>query len=170
MEHELVFIGVDAHKRQHAAVAVDALGRELQRWAGANSIQGWLKLQTWAEQFGAECRWGIEGAGSNGRGLAQHLVTAGELVADINPRWTAAERQHSRQRQKTDRLDARAVARILLREGAHLPWLRPEDSTAQFAVLTTARDTAQRAATQIRNQLHAHLLRLDPEYHTKLPP
>jgi transposase len=159
-----VFIGVDAHKEVHAAVAVDAQGRELDHWRGANSIEGWLSVLGWAQQFGPLRLWGIEGAGSFGRNLAQYLVTAGERVAEINARWTAAERRHSRQREKTDRLDARAVARILLREAERLPWLQPEDHTALLALLTRERDTAHGEATRVRNQLHALLLQLDPQY------
>ena len=53
--------------------------------------------------------------------MAQHLLTAGERVYDINPRWTAGERQHARQRGKSDRLDARAVARVVRREAAPPP-------------------------------------------------
>ncbi len=60
----MVTIGVDAHKRVHMAGAVDAAGREVARWRGANSVDGWRQV----------VRWGIEGAWNYGRGLAQHLV------------------------------------------------------------------------------------------------
>jgi len=41
-------IGVDAHKRVHAAVAVDDGGREQDHWRGANPPAGWQDLQGWA--------------------------------------------------------------------------------------------------------------------------
>ena len=36
----MITLGVDAHKSVHAAVALDAAGRELGRWRGANSCAG----------------------------------------------------------------------------------------------------------------------------------
>jgi hypothetical protein len=34
----MITIGVDAHKRVHAAVVVDAAGREVGHWRGPNSL------------------------------------------------------------------------------------------------------------------------------------
>ena len=39
---------------------------------------------------GAPQQWGIEGAGTSGRGLAQSVLATGMLVYEINARWTAA--------------------------------------------------------------------------------
>ena len=48
----MVIVGIDAHKRSHTAVAVDASGRKLgQRTAGTTS-EDHLALLGWAEQFG----------------------------------------------------------------------------------------------------------------------
>ena len=70
----MITIGVDAHKRVHMAVALDAAGREVARWRGPNSADGWQQLRAWGAALGARCRWGIEGAWNYGRGLAQHLL------------------------------------------------------------------------------------------------
>jgi transposase len=157
---------VDAHKSVHAAVALDATGRELGTWRGSNSPRGWAAQAAWA---GAECRWGIAGAGNYGRGLAQHLVAAGATVYDINPRWTAQERQRARRPGKSDRLDARAVALYLWREAATLPPLDAEDDTTVLDLLVTEREGAVAEATRLRHQLHALLLQLDPQYKARLP-
>lgn len=114
-------------------------------------------------------QWGIEGAGNYGRGLAQYLVGQGETVYDINPRWTAQERQRARKPGKSDRLDARAVARFVQREAATLPPLQTEDETAILDLLATERTAALAEATRLRNQLHALLLQLDPQYKDHLP-
>jgi len=159
----MMIIGVDAHKSVHAAVALDDAGREVAAWRGPNSPAGWAALAAWAaaqaaSAADAERAWGIEGAGNYGRGLAQHLVTAGETVYDINPRWTAKERQHARRPGKSDRLDARAVALVVRREAATLPPLLAEDETAVLDLLVTEREGALAEATRLRNQLHALLL------------
>ena len=169
----MITIGVDAHKSVHAAVALDEAGRELDRWRGPNSPQGWAALAAWAAAHAASCgaarQWGIEGAGHYGRGLAQHLLAGGETVYDINPRWTAQERQRARRPAKSDRLDARAVALYLWREAATLPPLSAEDDTSVLDLLVTEREGALAEATRLRNQLHALLLPLDPQYKEHLP-
>jgi len=70
----MISIGVDAHKSMHVALAVDDAGREVGNWQGPNSEAGWRSLASWANGLGVSRLWGIEGAWSNGRGLAQYLV------------------------------------------------------------------------------------------------
>jgi transposase len=165
----MLTIGVDAHKGVHVAVAVDEAGREVARWRGPNSVEGWRQLAAWAAGLGDTCRWGIEGAWNYGRGLAQHLVEAGTAVYEVNPRWTAAGRRAARRRDKSDRLDARAVALLVWREAASLPAVAAEDDTAVLELLVTEREGALAEATRLRNQLHQLLLQLDPEYTRHLP-
>jgi transposase len=141
----MVTLGVDAHEQVRAAVALDDAGRELGRWRGANSAAGWAELAEWANGFGTACGWGIEGAWSYGRGLAQRLVVAvGEEVYEINPRWTAEQRRRGRRRDKTDALDARAVALLVWREASDLPRVQAEDETAVLDLLVTEREGGYR--------------------------
>jgi transposase len=165
----MLTIGVDAHKAVHAAVAVDATGRERATWQGPNSVDGWHQVASWAAGLGEPCRWGIEGAWNYGRGLAQHLVASGAEVYEVNPRWTAEGRRRARRPDKTDRLDARAVARCVLREAPSLPRVAAEDDTAILALLVEERDAAVAEVVRLRNQAHALLLQLDPTYRAHLP-
>jgi transposase len=165
----VITLGVDAHKQVHVAVALDGAGRELGRWRGPNSQQGWETLAQWATEFGGPRRWGIEGAWNYGRGLAQHLVASGELVYEVNPRWTALGRRSARHAGKSDPLDAHAVALLVWREADTLPRVADDDETAVLDLLVTERDSALAEATRLRNQIHALLLQLDPEYRSQLP-
>jgi transposase len=165
----MITIGVDAHKRVHVAVALDDAGRVLSQWQGANSPEAWLALQQWATELGAPRQWGIEGAWNYGRGLAQHLVAANEVVYEVNPRWTAEGRKTARRRGKSDPLDAQSVARLVWRDGATLPPVPAEDETAILDLLVTEREGAQAEATRLRRQLHQLLLQIDPAYQTALP-
>lgn len=165
----MLTIGVDAHKRVHVAVAVDMQGTELGLWRGPNSPAGWRDLLTWASSRNEQCQFGIEGAWGYGRGLAQHLVANDQTVYEINARWTAEGRRRARQVSKTDRLDARAVAACVRQEGSALPRVPADDDTAVLNLLSVERDAAIAEATRLRNQIHAHLLQLDPEYHLRLP-
>ncbi len=115
------------------------------------------------------CRWGIEGTWGYGRGLAQHLVAAGEAVCEINTRWTAQERCRARNRSKTDGRDAQAIALYTWREGAALPYVAADDGTAVLEVLVTQHDAAVAEATRLRNQAHQLLLQCDPTYRDRLP-
>ncbi len=115
--------------------------------------------------LGEERRWGIEGGGGYGRGLAQHLVGLGEVIYDINPRLTAKERRRSRRVDKSDAFDAQAVAMVVHREEDTLPRVAAEDETVALDLLTAEREDAQAEATRLRNRL----LHLDPEYHLHLP-
>jgi transposase len=165
-------IGGDAHKRVHAAVALDALGREVGRRRVPNSAAGWREVLAWAAEVGGSDtprRWGIEGAWGYGRGLAQHLVAAGETGSEVRPRWTAAARKRARTPGKSDPRDATAVARLVLQEGTALPAVAAEDETAVLDLLTAERDAALADATRLRNHLHHLLLQLDPEYEARLP-
>jgi transposase len=165
----VITIGVDAHKRLHVATAVDDAGKEIDRWQGPNSCRGWADFQAWVARQGETRQIGIEGAWGNGRGLAQHLVRFGEMVFEVNSRWTAAGRRTARRPGKTDRLDARAVALFVWREASTLPPLPLEDETALLNLLTTEREAAVTEATRLRNQIHALLLQIDPEYKDDMP-
>jgi transposase len=110
----MLVLGVDAHKKLPVAVALDDRGRPVGHWRGSNRVASWQECLQWATQLGEPPQWGIEGAWNFGRGLAQHLVEAGETVYEVNARWTAQGRRQARRPGKTDRLDARAVAACVL--------------------------------------------------------
>ncbi len=165
----MLTIGVDAHKRIHMAVAVDAAGREVSRWRGANSVEGWGQVAAWAAALDSDVRWGVEGAWNYGRGLAQQLVAAGATVYEVNPRWTAQGRRRARRTDKNDRLDAQAVALLVWREATALPLVSADDETAVLDLLITEREAAIAEVTRLRNQAHQLLLQLDPGYTARLP-
>ena len=165
----MITLGVDAHKTVHVAIALDEAGHELGEWRGTNSPSGWDSLASWGSSWSKGCCWGIEGAWGNGRGLAQHLVGLGFTVFEISPRWTARQRRSSRRPGKSDHLDARAVARCVREEAPKLPIVQVEDETVVLDLLTNERDAAVGEATRLRNQIHALLSQVDPQYGTRLP-
>ena len=165
----MVTIGVDAHKRVHQALALDAAGTVLSSWRGANTPDSWQHLLSWANTLPGPRQWGVEGAWNYGRGLAQFLVVQGETVYEVNPRWTAERRRRGRKPGKSDRLDAHAVAKLVREEGPTLPQVAAEDATAVLDLLVTEREAALAEATRLRNQVHQLLLQVDPGYQDHLP-
>jgi transposase len=165
----MITLGVDAHKRVHQALALDDAGTILDSWRGANTPQSWQHLLAWAVTFPGPRQWGVEGTWNYGRGLAQFLVAQGELVYEVNPRWTAERRRRARRPGKSDRLDAHAVAKFVREEATTLPQVVADDDTAVLDVLVTEREAALAEATRLRNQIHQLLLHVDPAYHDSLP-
>jgi transposase len=165
----MVTIGVDAHKRVHQALALDATGMVLGHWRGANTPDAWAQVLTWAATFPGPRQWGIEGAWNYGRGLAQFLVAQGDRVYEVNPRWTAERRRSARKAGKSDRLDAHAVAKLVRDEACTLPRVTAEDESVVLDLLVTEREAALTEATRLRNQLHQLLLQVDPDYRGHLP-
>ncbi len=160
----MITVGVDAHKRVHVALALDDSGRELAHWRGPNSVAGWEQILRWAQDWHSELQWGIEGAWGYGRGLAQFLVDSGQRVYEVNARWTALGRKRARKSDKTDLLDARAIAQMVRQEEEGLPAIQQEDQTTLLDMMTTEREQALAEATRLRNRIHALLLHLDPQY------
>lgn len=165
----MLTVGVDAHKSIHVALALDETGTILDQWQGPNSASGWFSLRQWARTLATPCRWGIEGAWNYGRGLAQYLLSAGETVYEINPRWTARRRGRSRKPGKSDRLDAYAVAQLVREAADALPRVTAEDLSSVLDLLVTEREDTLAEATRLGNQLHQLLLLLDPQYKQQLP-
>ena len=164
----MIWIGVDAHKQLHRALAIDESGPQGDQTI-ANTPQAWAALLEWARQWPQRI-WAVEGAWYLGRGLAQYLAAQGERVHEVNGRWTAARRRGMRQRGKSDRLDARSVATLLREEADTLPRVRPEsDPEAVIQLWSREHDQLSAEKTRVINRLHALLLQCDPQYKDHLP-
>ena len=61
----MIWIGVDAHKRVHQAVALSRDG-EISERTISNTPEGWASLLAWGQQW-PERLWAVEGSGSLGR-------------------------------------------------------------------------------------------------------
>jgi transposase len=146
----MIAVGVDTHKERHHAVALDVLGQLLGEAAFAASAAGYADLQRWAERYGGpdELVFGIEGAGSWGAGLCQHLQHAGRAVVEVE-RPRRAERRAG----KSDRIDALAAAKHVLADEVSTPRRRGILSALRALVNVRRATIAER--TRLLNQLQA---------------
>src|SRR4051794_30710514 len=65
----MVVIGIDAHKRNHTAVAVDEVGRQLATRTGAATTAAHPGLLGWGKELGGGGGWaGDKGGGGGGGG------------------------------------------------------------------------------------------------------
>lgn len=79
----MIAVGVDTHKHRHVVVALDGLGQVLGEIVIAATMAGYRELVVWLARLDAEVVVGIEGAGSYGAGLCQHLRGAGLVVVEV---------------------------------------------------------------------------------------
>jgi transposase len=156
----MVTIGVDAHKRSHTVVVVDATGRRLAELTVAATPAGHLELLRWAERWAAR-RWAIEDCRHLSRRLEGDLVRAGEAVVRVPPKLMAGARRSARQPGKSDPIDAAAVARAALRE-PDLPPARLDGPEREVRLLVDHRDDLVAERTRVANRLRWHLHELMP--------
>jgi transposase len=113
----MIAVGVDTHKHEHLAKALDGLGRLLGELAIEANLGGYARFVDWISGLEGEVVVGIEGAGSYGAGLCEFLLAAGIEVLEVE----RPKREH-RRRGKSDAIDALLAARkVLCGEGLSRP-------------------------------------------------
>lgn len=163
-----VIIGVDTHKDQHVAVAVDGLGGTIgeARFVPANR-DGYVELLTWATMLGDIHAFGVEGCGSYGSGLARFLRRHGHKVFEVA---RPARRGERRAAGKSDTIDAEHAARVVLSgQGTATPKLADGQIEA-IRLVKIARDTAVKAHTTAIITLKATLVTASDELRGELEP
>lgn len=147
----MIAVGVDTHKERHYAAALDVLGQLLGELAFAATAAGYLELQRWAESLSdaQQLTFGIEGAGSWGAGLCQHLQRAGHAVVEVE-----RPRRRERRSGKSDCIDALAAAKCVL-AGENVSTPRSRGVLSALRALLIARRSAVAERTRLLNQLQA---------------
>ena len=104
-------IGVDTHKDQHVAVAIDERGVRLDEKHVLVATCGYEELERWSGDFGQVHAFRIEGTGSYGAGLARFLADRGYNVLEVN----SPDRSVRYRKGKSDPTDAEMAARSACR-------------------------------------------------------
>ena len=156
----MVIIGADSHKRTHTFVAVDDVGKKLAERTVAATTEGHLEALEWAERW-PERRWALEDCRHLTRRLESDLLAGGEAVVRVPTRLMAGERRGSRERGKSDPIDALAVARAALRE-LDLPVARLDGAARELKLLVDHREDLVRERTRMQARLRWHLHELFP--------
>jgi transposase len=143
--------GVDTHKDEHVAAALDEVGRVLGTESFPATPAGYRQLWHWLRAFGEVVAVGVEGTGSWGAGLARGLAAEGVSVIEVS----RPNRQHRRRHGKSDPADAIGAARaVLAGEATGIPKSQT-GAVEAIRLLRVARRSAVKARTQAANQLHA---------------
>jgi transposase len=151
----MIVIGSDPHKRSYTCSAVVAETGELR---GGETVQatsaGQERMLAWARRLDGERVWAIEDCRHVSGKLERFLLARGERVVRVPPKLMAGRRRGSRQRGKSDPIDAHAVARAALEEGIDtLPSARLEGPAREVKLLLDHREDLVAERTRIQNRL-----------------
>jgi len=145
LERSDVIIGVDTHKDEHVAVAIDGLGGSLgEPMVAAADPAGYATLLAWAGSLGKIHSFGIEGCGSYGSGLARFLRRHDQKIYEVARPPRRGER---RMLGKSDSIDAEHAARVVLSGNATTVPKLADGQIEAIRVIKIARDTAVKAHT-----------------------
>jgi transposase len=150
-----LIIGVDTHLDTHTAAICDVRGRAVARLQVPATAAGYAQLLAWARSAAAGSRavWAVEGTRHYGLGLARHLTSAGEQVAEID----ASRHVGKRRAGKSDAIDAVRAARELLAR-PHPAQMRADGDREALRLLMIDRDNAVQSAKTARAALAAILV------------
>jgi transposase len=148
----MIAVGVDTHKDQHLAVALDALGQLLAEITISADTAGYREFVDWLGKLEGEVRIGIEGAGSYGAGLCEHLQDEGFEVFEVE-----RPRRRERRTGKSDRLDALLAAKkVLSDDGLSTP--RASGKRLALQMLLAGHRSLIGERSRLYNQLQALLI------------
>jgi transposase len=132
--------------------------------------QGHLEALRWAHSLDVEIAWAIEDCRDLSHHLEQALVAAGERVLRVAPKLMGASRRGEREPGKYDQIDARAIARAVLREGIErFPAAFLDQDAAEIRLLCDHRDTLVNERTRLINRLRINLVILAPDLEARIP-
>jgi transposase len=161
----MIVIGTDTHKDTHTAVAANASSGQIEDELTAPARErGFAKHLDWARDLDSERIWAIEDCRHVSGGLERFLLASEERVIRVPPRLMGAARKGSRQRGKSDPIDAANVARAALREGIEsLPVAYLDAEAMEIKLLLDHRENLVRARASDQRRLRWHLHQLWPQ-------
>lgn len=146
--------GVDTHADTHTVAALDHLGRLLGHETFPATIAGHDQALTWLRNHGPLAVVGMEGTGSYGAGLFQHLRSVGVKVVEVDH----PDRRARRKMGKSDPTDAISAARAV-QAGTATGTPKTRDGVVEaIRSLRVARNGAIKAHTAAINALRQTII------------
>jgi transposase len=167
----MIVIGADIHKSTHALAAVSGDGGLV---AGELEIRadeaGQRAALRWARELDQERVWAIEDCRHLSRRFEQALIAAGERVVRVPPKMMGQARRGEREPGKSDQIDARAVARAVVKDGVErFPAAFLDERALEIRLLADHRSGLVAERTRQINRLRWHLVDLCPELEARIP-
>jgi len=161
----MIVIGADMHKRSHTVAAVVAgSGELLSDQTITVGQRGFVEAFDWARGLGEQRVWALEDCRHVSGSFERFLLEHGERVVRVATKLMAGERRASRDRGKSDLIDALAVARAALREGIdRLPVAELAGPELEIRLLIDHRERLVKMRCALYNDVLWHLHDLWPE-------
>lgn len=157
-----LFIGMDVHKDNHAAVAVNCFGTALLEQELSNEMKDFRALTSRVQELAKKRNlipvFGLEDTAGSGNFLARFLFQNGFSVKTINPVLVKRERHYETHPEKSDLADALGVAKVLIQRIDSVPCFSITETTEtarDIRALTKDRETIVLERVRLKNQLHA---------------
>lgn len=132
-------VGIDVAKASFdVAVPLDRPGKYRTKGKLPNTPAGFAELLAWLRQHAPQAGVCMEATGIYHEALAQALVEHGVTVYVVNPAQIAAYACSELSRTKTDRCDAKLIARFAMAQQVHgglRPWVPPTPGQRQLRAL-----------------------------------
>ena len=166
----MIVIGADTHKQSHTVAGVsEATGRPVADLTVQAKRRAFEDVLEWARDLDDERVWAIEDCRHVSGALERFLLVRGERVVRVAPKLVAGARSSARERGKSDRIDAVAIARAAIREGLdRLPSAQLAGPELDVRLLVDHRERLIRQRTALINDLRWQLHDLWPEF--EIPP
>ncbi|MCG8276309.1 IS110 family transposase [Stenotrophomonas sp. NLF4-10] len=152
-------IGIDVAKATFDIALPLGQGKYRTRGKLGNTAAGWEQLLAWRQAHAPEAAVGMEATGIYHEALAERLVAAGVTVYVVNPAQIKAYGQSELLRTKTDRTDAKLIARFLqsrLQEPDRLhPYVPPTPVERTLRALVRRRDELKQMRQMELNRLES---------------
>ena len=168
----MIVIGVDAHKRSHTLVALDAVtGVDRGQVTVASDEDGMLAALRFAVGIDQDRVWAVEDCRHVTSRLERALLGGGERVVRVPPALTGESRKATRTKGKSDAIDAQAVALAAIREGVEtLPVAFLDEQAYEIRVLCDYRDQLMRERAKLINRMRWHLVKIAPQIESQIGP
>ncbi|HYF76752.1 MAG TPA: IS110 family transposase [Symbiobacteriaceae bacterium] len=164
---QFAFVGTDTHKHQHSLAVCDCWSRVHLQLDFPNDPKSFPGV---VEQVKAACPermkiiFGIEGSGGYGYLFATFLRGMGFVVKEINATLTDRQRRKAPHPEKSDAIDARAIAKVLMDNLEELPEAGSDEVAKAMQELVQQRDVLVHNRVSLRNRLHSLLYQQHPNY------
>jgi transposase len=156
----MIVIAADTHKSTHSfsAVAEQTARVEAEKTFAADE-RGMLQTLRWAKGVGAERVWALEDCRHVSGRLERFLVASGERVVRVAPKLMGQSRRAERSAGKSDVIDARAIARAVLKDGVErFPVAFLDERAMEIRLLADHRADLVAERTRMQARLRWHLV------------
>lgn len=154
MTEPALFIGIDVAKAKFDVALLNPLDKYRSK-VFPNTPTGFQQFREWLEKHQAlEAHLCMEGTGAYGRALARFLAQQQLLVSVVNPAQIHAFGKTELSRAKTDKADARLIARYC-RMHRPTPWVPPSEEIVVLQALVQRLDDLLTMQTMENNRLES---------------